>query len=123
MTNIRYSTLLIELMDNLFCNSRRPRSDWLLRKALINSYCYRKALELRQKLRRTKKLIYELRENEQNLIDQLSLAHQTIDNIQLLTKDEHTLKADIRKLTRQKQQLQLDILKLKKQISLAAKKI
>ena len=99
-------------------NSRGSTYIPLYKKAIINSFCYKKADELRKELEKTKQIIWEMRENEQRLIDELHNAKRTIDTIQLLTKEEAILKQDIRELVKKKHQLQLDIYKIKNSICL-----
>lgn len=85
----------------------------LYKKAIINSFFYKKANELHHELTQTKKIIWKLRENKQKLIDELHAANRTIDTMEMLNKQEAALRQDIRTLVQKKRQLQLDIYKLK----------
>lgn len=94
-------------------NSNHSPTISLVKRAIINSFCYRKANELHHQLTETKKIIWQLRENEQKLIDELHTANRTIDTMEILNKQEAALRQDIRTLVQKKRQLQLDIHKLK----------
>ena len=93
--------------------TRNPDKD-LLKRAVHNSYYVRELLKAQRKIAMLRKRIKTLEKEHSSMSNELIQANRTTDMLLLLSKNEETLRYEIRMLKKQRDKLAVEISRMTK---------